>query len=77
MQPGRSDARANRELVRLFFQYNPFATQQDCIKATGLSVATVNRHYQSLRDEYRAENAGFKQVGAVAAKIVRRVRSTQ
>lgn len=47
----RSNAQENRELVRRFFHRYPFSGQEDCATFTGLSRATVNRHFQALRIE--------------------------
>lgn len=52
--PVRDDARDNRELIRRFFTANPFATQQECCKHTGLNKATVNRHFLALKAEHEA-----------------------
>ena len=39
----------NERKVHEFFTQNPFATQLECVKFTGLNKSTVNRHFQKLR----------------------------
>lgn len=47
----QAEADENREKVRAYFIANPFRRQNECAAALGLSVMTVNRHYNAIRVE--------------------------
>lgn len=43
----------NERKVREFFTQNPFSTQLECVKFTGLNKSTVNRHFKKLKGEIK------------------------
>lgn len=43
----------NKQKVLNFFMKNPFKTQTDCVKETGLSIITVQRHHQQIKREWK------------------------